>query len=256
MPATSCCPSCCCCCRLCFTFSSAGDQGTDWPLRCNRPAASDPSANTSPLLSPAWPLHGSIFLPLNPAHAQLPLCWPDNMSQSTALQPHPASSLHQPTTPPKPTQPCTAAHLSSCLPELGQANQVSEQDACHCCHGPAAVVQLTLTVPLQLVLVGGAQAQGVKACADADICVLSLAQLLEGSLNTSLMVPTAGWWPSCCNPSCPKMNLRKLCLTEADCHCQQAMLAVCNQLGNRLKQQTVVTGCATTAWLAVSCYPP
>mmetsp|Transcript_34499 Transcript_34499/g.87173 ORF Transcript_34499/g.87173 Transcript_34499/m.87173 type:complete len:273 (+) Transcript_34499:1880-2698(+) len=52
--------------------------------------------------------------------------------------------------------------LGTSLPPLGQTHQVSEQDADHGSHGPAAVGQLSLTEPLQGLLVG-AQAQGVEA---------------------------------------------------------------------------------------------
>ncbi len=57
-----------------------------------------------------------------------------------------------------------SAHLSASQPELGQANQVSEQDASDGSHSPAAVGQLSLTEPLQGLGVG-AQAQGVEAAA-------------------------------------------------------------------------------------------
>lgn len=53
-------------------------------------------------------------------------------------------------------------HLRASLPELGQAHGVGEEDARHGGHGPAAVGELSLAVPLQGLGVG-AQAQGVKA---------------------------------------------------------------------------------------------
>ncbi len=58
-------------------------------------------------------------------------------------------------------------HLSSGLPELGGTDQVGEEDAGNGGHGPASVGQLTLDVPLEGVLVGGTQAEGVEAVVSA-----------------------------------------------------------------------------------------
>ena len=53
-------------------------------------------------------------------------------------------------------------YLSTSQPELGEADEVGEEDACNSCHGPAAVGQLSLSEPLEGLGVG-AQGQGVES---------------------------------------------------------------------------------------------